>query len=105
MPRTARALLDRPWSREPAWTFIRAHWSELSGAPRQPSAGMPTIVNGLGSFCSSAARERGAAVLHRSSDADRESDDRAGDSSASRAAPHFASAQAPAFSRWLSGAS
>jgi aminopeptidase N len=46
------AVLQRPWGREPAWTFIRAHWAEL--APRLTTfGGVGTVADALGNLCSS----------------------------------------------------
>jgi aminopeptidase N len=44
------AVLHRPWGREPAWSFVRAHWSELSQRLGN-FGGVGTIVDALGSFC------------------------------------------------------
>ena len=97
------ALLDRPWSREPAWTFIRAHWSELSER-LGTFGGMPTIVNGLGSFCSSA---RAGEVRQFFADHPTPAANRTIEQAIERiqSCAAFRERQAPAFSRWLSGAS
>ena len=97
------ALLERPWSREPAWTFIRAHWSELSERLGN-FGGMATIVNGLGSFCSSA---RASEVRQFFSDHPTPTANRTIEQAIERiqSCAAFRERQAPAFSRWLSGAS
>ena len=45
------ALLEHPWSREAAWTFTKARWQSLIGM-LGVFQGVPQIVGGLGSMCS-----------------------------------------------------
>jgi aminopeptidase N len=52
--------MRRPDSREAAWAFTKAHWSELVGK-LDTFQGIPAIVSGIGSFCSAA----GAADIRR----------------------------------------
>ena len=46
-------LLSRPWSREVTWSFVKAHWEELTQR-LGTFQGIPSIIGALGSFCSSA---------------------------------------------------
>ena len=42
-------LLARPWSRQQAWTFIKARWAHLT--ERLGTFGMPIIVQATSNFC------------------------------------------------------
>jgi hypothetical protein len=46
-------LLARPWARDMAWEFTRAQWKTLT-EKLGTFQGIPTIVSGLGSMCSTA---------------------------------------------------
>jgi aminopeptidase N len=45
------ALLARPWSRDAAWTFVKAQWPTLTKR-LGTFQGIPAIVGALGNFCS-----------------------------------------------------
>jgi aminopeptidase N len=44
-------LMGRPWGREAAWTFTKAQWPKLTEM-LGTFQGIPTIVSGVGNFCS-----------------------------------------------------
>jgi aminopeptidase N len=47
-------LLGRPWARDAAWAFVKAEWQTLI-RKLGTFQGIPTIVGGLGQFCSAEA--------------------------------------------------
>jgi aminopeptidase N len=95
------AIFDRPWARDAAWTFVRAHWNELS-TRLTTFSGVAVLVEALGNFCSS---ERANEVRQFFTDHPAPTAARTLEQTIERiqSCAAFRERQAPAFSRWLRG--
>jgi aminopeptidase N len=96
------AALRRPWGRDPAWTFVRAHWTELSQR-LGTFGGVGTVVDALGSFCSTT---RAQEVQQFFKDHPVPTVTRTVEQTVERieSCAAFHDRQAPAFSRWMAAA-
>jgi aminopeptidase N len=93
------AIFDRPWARDAAWTFVRAHWNELS--PRLTTfSGVGVLVDALGNFCSTASANevRQFFTEHPPASAARTLEQTI---ERIQSCSQFRERQAPALSRWL----
>jgi aminopeptidase N len=95
------AIFDRPWARDAAWTFVRAHWNEL--APRLTTfSGVAVLVDALGSFCSA---ERANEVRQFFTEHPAATAARTLEQTVERieSCAAFRTRQTPAFGRWMQG--